>query len=81
MTATAAPPLGPLVEEFPITFPDGRTMHGAVHRTNSRKSGRRVVVRDEPGGTVLFDTDECYDSGNAHHKLTAWVAAQIGENG
>lgn len=80
MTATQDAP-GALVEEFPITLPDGRVLHAALHRSTSRKVGRRIVVREEPGGAVLFDTDDCYDSGNAHHKLTTWLATQIGENG
>lgn len=70
-------PLGELVRDYPMVLADGRTVHIAEHRHYGgcvRPSGRRVVVRDEPNGTVLFDTDECYDRANAAERVNAWLA-------
>lgn len=69
-------PTGPLVERFPITAPDGRKWEGSCHRTNSRPSGRRIVVRGE-GGRIEFDTDEQYDLGNAVNLLDEWLRKEI----
>jgi len=81
-TAIKSWPLGPLVEHFDITLPDGRRWQGSVYRhhgPNPRWSGRRIVVRETPGGPVLFDTDEQYDLSNAINALDNWLAAQIGQ--
>jgi hypothetical protein len=40
----------------------------------TRASARRIVVRELTGGPVIFDTDECYDVGNASNKLELWLA-------
>lgn len=74
-TTLPMPAKGDLIETFPIRFADGRTMHGELYRTE-RRSGRRVLVRDQPGGTVLFDTDDSYDVANATAKLDEWLEGQ-----
>ncbi len=80
MITTLTLTTGPLIEEFPIALPDGRRWHGALYRhagPHARRSGRRIVVRDQPGGAVLFDTDESYDFANAHNRLELWLRSQI----
>lgn len=70
-------PLGPLVEEFPITLPDGRVWKGACHKHHGqypRKGGRRIVARDETGKQV-FDSDECYDAANAANRLDLFLSS------
>lgn len=64
---------GELIEAFPIRLENGTIYHATLHRTE-RRTGRRIVVRDQPGGVVLFDTDDCYDVSNATAKLDAWLA-------
>ena len=73
MTTATMPGTGDLIETFPIQFTDGRTYEGALYRT-SRRSGRRVLVREVPGGPVLWDSDDCYDSANVRAKLEQWLA-------
>lgn len=55
---------------------DGRAVWVAEWRPAvGRLGGRRIQVyaRDEQGGRVyLFDTDDCYDQGNAIWKLEEW---------
>jgi hypothetical protein len=69
-------PLGPIVEEFPITLPDGAILHGSLYRVPSRRTGRRIVVRDD-AGEIVADTDECYDLGNATFRANELLAALI----
>ncbi len=72
-------PLGELVRQGPQVLADGRTVYIAEYRhhgPDARPSGRRIVVKDEPNGTVLFDTDECYDRANAADKVNQWLASQ-----
>ncbi len=74
MKTTLLPPAAAdLIETFPITFTDGRTYEGTLYRT-ARRSGRRVLVRERPGGPVLWDSDDCYDSANVRAKLEQWLA-------
>lgn len=75
-TRTTTWPLGKLIEEFPITFASGRVLVGSLYGSTSRQSGRRIVVREKTGGTVLFDTDECHDASNAVARLDAWLVCQ-----
>lgn len=76
MTTTRPPPAAAdLIETFPIAFADGRTYEGTLYRTE-RRSGRRVLVREVPGGPVLFDSDDCFDSGNVRAKLETWLSGQ-----
>lgn len=72
MTTTAIRPTGDLIETFDITFADGRVYHACLHRTE-RRSGRRVLVREYPGGPLLWDSDDCFDSGNVRARLEAWL--------
>jgi hypothetical protein len=38
----------------------------------ARPSSRRYLVRDA-SGVLIFDTDDCYDSGNALHKVVGFL--------
>ncbi len=71
-------PINPanLVETFPIRLPDGREVTGSLLKTGSRPGGRRIVVHNDKG--LLYDTDDCYDVGNASNKLEHWLRAQPG---
>lgn len=66
----------PLLEEFAIRLPDGRTWQGYLYSTTSRKSGRRFVVKDR-GGKTLFSSGDCADFGNAQDMLDRWLAGEI----
>lgn len=80
MATTTSWPLGDLIETFPIKLASGVTYHGALHRHHgpgARRSGRRIVVKDAPNGAVLFDSDECYDLGNAQNKLEQWLSGGV----
>ena len=66
-----------LRERFPIQAPNGRTWQGALYRSATRVTGRRIVVSDR--GNVLFDTDEQFDLANARHALDAWLGEQVKE--
>lgn len=41
-------------------------------RWQGRASTRRYQIHDK-SGVELFDTDDCYDGGNAIHKIMAWL--------
>ncbi len=72
MTATTHP-TGDLIETFGITLPGGATLTASLHRTD-RRSGRRVLVREYPGGPLLWDSDDCHAAGNVRAKLEQWLA-------
>lgn len=63
-----------LLEAFPITLPDGRAFLGRLYATY-RSGGRRITVSNRE--RVLYDTDSCYDLGNATNKLEHWLQGQI----
>jgi len=65
-----------LMQTFPIRLPDGREWVGTLWKTPSRRSGRRIQVRDHRGAG-LFDTGGCYDQGNATNALELWLQEQI----
>lgn len=70
------PNAGLLLETFEITPYAGPRLVGSVFRTGSRASGRRVRVHGTgPAPALLFDSDDCYDLGNATHALDAWLDA------
>ena len=46
-------------------------------QTAGRDCGRRIVVKDA-AGTVVFDTDDHYDIGNAFNSFETWLNAQVG---
>jgi len=64
------------MQTFPIRLPDGREWVGTLWKTPSRRSGRRIQVRDHRGAG-LFDTGDCYDQGNATNALELWLQGQI----
>ncbi len=43
-----------------------------------RPGGRRIRI-ERPDGTVLYDTDDCFDLGNAIHTAEEWVSSYNGE--
>lgn len=67
-----------LLQTFPIRLPDGRQWVGTLWATPTRSSGRRIQVRDA-NGVGLFDTNDCYDQGNAVNALEHWLRVQIGQ--
>lgn len=70
-------PTGHLIEEFPIKLRNGRTLKGMLYQT-ARATGRRLKVIDPAGAEAaepVFDSDDCYDLGNATNKLDFWIAA------
>jgi hypothetical protein len=54
---------------------NGRTVTALLIRSTSRPSGRRIVIAE--GETVLFDTDEQHDVGNACSVADAWWQSQV----
>ncbi len=71
-------PLGEHVEDFLITLPDGEVWTGSLYRATSRRSGRRIVVRDALG-KVLYDGDESFDFANAQNGLDLWLKDRVAE--
>lgn len=73
-----SPPRGRLIEKFQIKFPDGRTLDARLHVGDSTPPvrSRRIVVYDQ-AGTRVYDTDDCYDLGNATNELDLWIAEQV----
>lgn len=65
-----------LREKFEITPRTGPTLFGTVWKTPGRNSGRRIQVHDAEG-VELFDTDDCYDIGNATNRLDLWLAERF----
>jgi hypothetical protein len=63
-----------LIESFPIKLPDGHELLGRLYQTQ-RRTGRRITVH-ETTGELLFDTDDCYDLGNARNALENWLIEQ-----
>lgn len=66
-----------LVERFLVTPEEGPALCGELFRPlgpNANRGRRRIVVRELTGGPTLFDTDDCYDLGNATNKLDLWLA-------
>jgi len=66
-----------LLERFTITLPSGERLAASLHRSPHRRSGRRIQVREQ-GGSVIFDSDDCYDFGNAKASLDDWLGGLIG---
>jgi hypothetical protein len=64
-----------LREKFEINPPTGPTLFGTLWQT-SRRTGRRIQVHDADGAE-LFDTDDCYDQGNATNRLDLWLAERF----
>jgi hypothetical protein len=64
-----------LIQTFPIHMPDGQELVGTLWATRTRRSGRRIQVRNADG-VGLFDTNDCYDQGNAANSLQHWIRAQ-----
>jgi len=73
MAAKIRWPLGQLIETVPVR--DSR-LTVSSYRTG-RRSGRRLVVRNEHG-IICFDTDECYDLGNAVNAVDLWLQSPEG---
>ncbi len=63
------------VEAFDIRLPDGRSLEGLLYRSRSRRTGRRIIVKE--AGHVVYDGDECYDLGNATNGLERWLDSII----
>lgn len=76
----AANPFGPveslLRERFDITEPDGMKLVGRMYGTRHRHTGRRITVHDQ-AGKLLFDSDDCYDAGNATNSLDWFLNSRI----
>lgn len=63
-----------LRETFEVGPLHGRTYHGELWACPSRPSARRIQVFDPDTREKVYDTDDCYDLGNAQHKAYAWAA-------
>ena len=66
-----------LLETFAVTVPgqpEGTVFRGELWAT-ARQGGRRIRVV-AAGGSILFDSDDCYDLGNACNGLDLWLQAQ-----
>lgn len=72
MKTTVMPTVGDPIDTFHIRTDHGMELNGELYATR-RRGGRRVIVREMPGGAVLFDTDDCYDASNALNKLDQWL--------
>ena len=64
-----------LLETFAVTVPGVGTCKGELWSVSYRASGRRITVT-APGGMKVFDSDECYDLGNARNHLDLWLDEQ-----
>lgn len=62
------------VGEFDVTFPDARVLK--VKRFNTRRPGGCRYKVFKPDGSLLFDTNDCYDAGDAGSRLDDWIEAQ-----
>lgn len=63
---------GKLLAVHQDTLPNGTQATASVYQTNSRPSGRRIVLRDD-AGVILFDSGDQYDIANADNRLTLWL--------
>lgn len=56
--------------------PDDRRLTVTTWAKTDRNchSTRRIQIHDAVSGAGLFDTDDCYDSGNAIHKADNWLS-------
>jgi hypothetical protein len=65
-----------LLETFAVTVPGrpNEVFRGELLSTY-RHGGRRIRVVAS-GGMVVYDTDDCYDIGNARNALENWLAEQ-----
>lgn len=62
---------------FPVGMPIDDFSVGGLRATlyrTPRRTGRRIILRDAHQ-RVCFDTDECYDVGNATNAIELWVVA------
>lgn len=64
-----------LLESFDIGPVAGKTMRGRLYQSPHRRTGRRITVND--GDTLLFDTGDAYDIGNAQNALDRWLESYV----